>query len=211
MFITFEGLDFSGKSTQVQLLTDRLSQEKHKVLVLREPGSTTIGEKIRSILLDKQSLGMADLTELFLFSASRSQLVHEVIQPALEQGTIVVCDRFYDSSTAYQGSGRGVSLDAIRTINRAATSGLVPDITFFMDIPIQEVEKRMHQQKLGADRMESSGKAFYERVRNGYLRLAQEEQGRFEVLDGLRPVEEIHNIIWSRFQRHAAHLRAENR
>ena len=206
MFITFEGLDFSGKSTQVQLFADRLSQERHEVLVLREPGSTAISEKIRSILLDKQSLGMVDLTELFLFSASRSQLVHEVIQPALEQGTIVVCDRFYDSTTAYQGWGRGISLDAIRIINRAATKGLAPDITYFLDIPVNEVETRMRQQKSGADRMESSGRGFYERVRHGYLQLAQEERQRFEVLDGLHPVEEIHNIVWNRFLRQATRL-----
>ena len=199
MFITFEGLDFSGKSTQVELFTDRLNREQHKVLVLRDPGGTAIGEKIRSILLDKRSLGMADMTELFLFSASRSQLVYEVIQPALERGVIVVCDRFYDSTTAYQGWGRNISLDAIRAINRAAASGLVPDITYFLDIPPLEITKRMKEKNSLADRMESSGLEFYERVRDGYLRLAREERQRFEVLDWLRPIEEIHALVWERF------------
>jgi len=199
MFITFEGLDFSGKSTQVELFTDRLTREQHKLLVLRDPGGTAIGEKIRSILLDKRSLGMADMTELFLFSASRSQLVYEVIQPALERGVIVVCDRFYDSTTAYQGWGRNISLDAIRAINSAATSGLVPDITYFLDIPPVEIRKRMEEKNSLADRMESSGLAFYERVRDGYLRLAREEHQRFEILDGLRPIEEIHALVWERF------------
>ncbi|MBI3788305.1 MAG: dTMP kinase, partial [Ignavibacteriales bacterium] len=113
MFITFEGLDFSGKSTQVKLLVERLSRENRTVVALRDPGGTDIGEKIRTILLDKNLSGMADFTELFLFSASRSQLVQEVIKPALEGGLVIVLDRFYDSTTAYQGWGRGLSVDAI--------------------------------------------------------------------------------------------------
>jgi dTMP kinase len=200
MFITFEGLDFSGKSTQIGLLADRLSRERFDVKVIRDPGGTDIGEKVRSILLDKESLRMADLTELFLFSASRSQLVHELILPALERGTIVVCDRFYDSTAAYQGWGRGLPLDVIRTVNHIAAAGLVPDVTFFMDIPVHEVEERMRKQKSRADRMESSGKGFYETVRKGYLQLAAEEK-RFEVVDGLLPVDAVHAIIWERVQK----------
>jgi dTMP kinase len=206
MFITFEGLDFSGKSTQISLLADRLSREGFQVKVVRDPGGTDIGEKVRSILLDKESLRMADLTELFLFSASRSQLVQELILPALERGTIVVCDRFYDSTTAYQGWGRGLPLDVIRTVNHIAASWLVPDITFFMDIPVHEVEGRMHKEKSRVDRMESSGKGFYEVVRKGYLQLAAEEK-RFEVVDGLLPVEAVHAIVWRRFQKQIVHER----
>jgi dTMP kinase len=203
MFITFEGLDFSGKSTQISLLADRLSREGFQVKVVRDPGGTDIGERVRSILLDKKSLRMADLTELFLFSASRSQLVQEVILPALGGGAIVICDRFYDSTTAYQGWGRGLPLDVIRTINDVAASGLVPHITFFMDIPVQEVEGRMHKQTSRVDRMESSGKGFYEAVRTGYLQLAAEEK-RFEVVDGMLSIEAVHTIIWERFQKQMA-------
>lgn len=200
MFITFEGLDFSGKSTQVGLLADTLSQSGAKILVLRDPGGTAIGERIRAVLLDRELRDMFDSTELFLFSASRSQLVQEIIKPALHNGTIVVCDRFYDSTTAYQGWGRGLSLDAIKTMNRVAANGLVPAITYFIDIPVSEIEQRMMHQKAGADRMEMSGRAFYERVREGFLQLAKEEP-RFEVVDGRLSIEEIRQNIWSRFQK----------
>jgi dTMP kinase len=200
MFITFEGLDFSGKSTQISLLADRLSREGFQVKVVRDPGGTDIGEKVRSVLLDKKSLRMDDLTELFLFSASRSQLVHELILPALERGAVVICDRFYDSTTAYQGWGRGLPLDVIRTVNHVAAAGLVPDITFFMDIPVHEVEARMRKQENQVDRMESSGEGFYEAVRKGYLQLAAEEK-RFEVVNGLSPIESVHTIIWERFRK----------
>jgi dTMP kinase len=199
MFITFEGLDFSGKSTQVSLLADALSQSGAKTLVLRDPGGTAIGERIRAVLLDREMLDMSDFTELFLFSASRSQLVQEIIKPALESGTIVVCDRFYDSTTAYQGWGRGLSLAAIKTINRVAANGLVPTITYFIDIPVSEIELRMRHQKAGADRMEMSGRAFYERVRDGFLQQAKEEP-RFEVIDGRMSIEEIRQKVWHRFQ-----------
>ena len=205
MFITFEGLDLSGKSTQVALLMERLTRSGIENLVLRDPGGTAIGERIRSILLDRKSLDMSDLTELFLFSASRSQLVKEIITPALMRGTIVVADRFYDSTTAYQGAGRGISLDAIATINRVAAEGLVPDITYFVDVPVEELEQRMIRQKKSADRMEMSGREFYGRVREGYLKLAR-SNSRFEIIDGSLAIEEIHKIVWSRFEKeYAAH------
>lgn len=196
MFITIEGLDFSGKSTQAKLLTDRLIRKNHDVLVLREPGGTPIGERIRAILLDNASTGMTAAGEFLLFSASRSQLVERVIIPSLAAGTIVICDRFYDSSTAYQGWGRGLPLEAIRTVNQLATDGLVPDVTFFIDIPVHEVERRIQERKEGKDRMESSGRAFYERVRKGYLTLAVEEN-RFRVIDGMKSIEEIHSQVWN--------------
>ncbi len=200
MFITFEGLDFSGKSTQVGLLADTLSQSGAKTLVLRDPGGTAIGERIRAVLLNRELLDMSDYTELFLFSASRSQLVQEIVKPALQDGTIVVCDRFYDSTTAYQGWGRGLSLDAIKAINRVAADELVPAITYFIDIPVSEIELRMVRQNAGADRMEMNGRAFYERVREGFLQLAKEEP-RFEVIDGRMNIEEIRQKVWDRFQR----------
>ncbi len=196
MFVTFEGLDFSGKSTQVKLLSDTLSHEHYHILVLREPGGTEIGEKIRTILLDKKITGMTNVAELFLFSASRSQLVEEVIKPALEGGLVVLCDRFYDSLTAYQGSGKGVSLDTVRVVNQCASSGLIPDITFFLDIPLSEVARRMHRSKTSRDRMESNGVEFYERTRKGYLDIAKQES-RFHIVDGLQPVDAIQETIWA--------------
>jgi dTMP kinase len=196
MLITFEGLDYSGKSTQIKLLADRLTSEKQHVLVLREPGGTPIGERIRAILLDQQSSAMTPVGEFLLFSASRTQLVETVIKPALQAGTIVICDRFYDSSTAYQGWGRGIPIDAIKAINRIATDGLVPDVTFFIDIPLDEVERRIRERKEGKDRMESSGRAFYERVQRGYLELATMEE-RFRVIDGTYSIEKIHTLVWN--------------
>ena len=207
MFITFEGLDFSGKSTQVRLLAESLTRASVKNVVLRDPGGTAIGERIRAVLLDRAVLDMSNFTELFLFSASRSQLVHEVIKPTLESGTIVLLDRFYDSTTAYQGWGRELPLDSISAVNRLASHGLVPRITYFIDIPVDEVERRMLRQKAGADRMEMSGRAFYERVREGFLTMARSEP-RFEVLDGMLGIQEIHKRIWSRFEKETAQSRA---
>ena len=195
MFITFEGLDFSGKSTQVKLLADTLKHEKHTILVLREPGGTEIGEKIRTILLDKQISGMTNSSELFLFSASRTQLVEEVIKPALEGGLVVICDHFYDSLTAYQGWGKGISLETIRVVNACASSGLAPDLTLFLDIPVHEVERRMRRSHSSKDRMESNGTSFYERVREGYHDIARTES-RFQIIDGLQPVDAIQDLIW---------------
>lgn len=199
MFITFEGLDYAGKSTQVKLLFDHLSHERFNVLLLREPGGTEIGEKIRAILLDKGTLGMTDTSEMFLFSASRSQLVEEVIKPALEGGMIVVCDRFYDSTTAYQGWGRGIPLEAVKAINMTATGGLVPDVTVFIDVPVGDVEKRMRRNAAGQDRMELNGREFYERVRKGYLELAKSER-RFVVVNGAQSVEAVQEEIWNQVE-----------
>jgi len=195
MLITFEGLDYSGKSTQVQLLADRLTLQDHRVLVLREPGGTDIGEKIRKMLLDKNNDGMTEASELFLFSASRSQLIQEVMRPALDSGMVVICDRYYDSTTAYQGFGRGIPLEVIYAINRYATGGLVPDVTFFLDIPIREIERRMRSAKTNIDRMESNGIEFYERTRNGFLQIAKTES-RYCVIDGLQPIDDLHELIW---------------
>jgi dTMP kinase len=194
MLITFEGLDYSGKSTQVQLLADRLTVQDHRVLVLREPGGTDIGEKIRKMLLDKNNDGMTEASELFLFSASRSQLVQEVIRPALEGGMMVICDRYFDSTTAYQGYGRGISLDVIDAINRYATGGLVPDLTFFLDIPLREIERRMNSAKTNKDRMESNSMEFYTRVRDGFLHIAKTES-RYCVIDGMQPIDDLHELI----------------
>jgi dTMP kinase len=140
---------------------------------------------------------MEDITELFLFSASRHQLVSEVIAPALERGEIIVCDRYADSTTAYQGYGRKMDLPLIRSINQAATMGVSPDITILVDIPVEEIVKRKKKAGVPFDRMESFGKVFYERVRKGYYELADAEPTRFCVVDGMAPIQEVQQEIWT--------------
>jgi len=194
MFLTFEGVDFSGKSTQARLLVDRLSQEQ-KVCFLREPGGTPISERIRDILLDRKNLEITDVAEILLFSASRAQLVAQVIRPVLQRGEIVICDRYYDSTTAYQGYGRGLPLSGVQAINAFATGNLVPDLTIVVDITVDEIERRKKAAGKGFDRMESSGRAFFERVRAGYAKLCAEEPERVMRVDGMRPVEIVHQDI----------------
>ncbi len=194
MFMTFEGVDFSGKTTQAQILVEKLSR-KRAVCFLREPGGTPISEQIRKILLDRKTLELTHEAELLLFSASRAQLVAQVIRPALQRGEIVICDRFYDSTTAYQGYGRGLDLDAVRTVNTFATNNLVPDLTIVVDIPVEEIERRKQAAGKGFDRMESAGREFFERVRAGYNTLCEQDPRRVIRVDGLRPVEVIHADI----------------
>ena len=202
MFITFEGLDFSGKSTQATLLVDALNRTSRSasppashVHFIREPGGTPISERVRTILLDRQALEMAEATELFLFAASRAQLVRQLIMPALTLGTVVVCDRFADSTTAYQGYGRGIELETVERINSLATGGLRPDLTLLIDIPLEEMDLRARAAGTVEDRMERSGRAFYARVRNGYLTMAAAEPGRFRVIDGTMPVARVHDEV----------------
>ena len=157
MFITFEGLDFCGKSTQVQLLEKYLNEKGKKVKIIREPGGTPISEKIRDILLDKKHSEMSIETELVLFSASRSQLVHEVILPALQKDVYVLSDRFHDSSIAYQAFGRKIDLDFVMNLQKFVIGKAVPNLTFFIDVPIDEIVKRMSKvKKVELDRIESS-------------------------------------------------------
>jgi dTMP kinase len=196
MFVTFEGLDFSGKTTQARKLAERLGH-RQKVVTLREPGGTRISERLREILLDKQHLELCDAAELFLFSASRAQLVTEVIRPALTRGDIVICDRYYDSTTAYQGYGRGLNLEAIRQINTMATGGMDPDLTIVVDIPVDEIELRRQAAGQSFDRMESSGRVFYERVRAGFRALAEHLPERVVCVDGTRPIDKLHEEIWT--------------
>jgi dTMP kinase len=197
MFISFEGLDGSGKTTQINHLAERLAMQKYEVVFLREPGGTAISERIRDILLDKKHLGMNETTELFLFSAARVQVVNEVIKPALAMSKIVLADRYVDSTTAYQGYGRGLSMDAIRSINSAATQGVMPRLTFMIDLDLDELVRRKQQTGADADRMELSGRTFYEKVRLGYLQMAAAEPERFRVIDGAQPVEAIQEQIWN--------------
>ena len=195
MFITFEGIDFCGKSTQVGLLRDYLLEQKKNVHLIREPGGTEISEEIREILLDKKNNAMVMETEIFLFSASRAQLVREVIRPYLQKGYYVISDRFHDSSTAYQGFGRGLSVDAILNIHNLAISKTIPDITFFIDIPNEiAMARKKNIAHSDLDRIEVSDNTFYERVRKGYLYLAEKEK-RFRVIDGTQNIKQINEKI----------------
>ncbi|HUI64722.1 MAG TPA: dTMP kinase [Bacteroidota bacterium] len=213
MFVTFEGVDRSGKTTQATLLFETLRARGVKpVHLIREPGGTAISERIRELLLDRAHLELSELTELFLFSASRAQLVQQVIAPALRRGEIVICDRYYDSTTAYQGFGRGINLDAIRQINSLAVNQTVPDLTILVDVSAEVIERRRKATAGAADRMEISGRSFYERVRDGYLVLAREEPERFLVVNGMRPIDviatEVHLAVESRLSRQSMDLKS---
>lgn len=180
-FITFEGVDGSGKSTQASLLVERLREQRREVVALREPGGTPISEKIRALLLDPENAEMADECELLLYEASRAQLVREVIEPALLRGAIVVCDRFYDSTHAYQHGGRGLSDALVSRANELGCCGLSPDVTLVLDIDPAAALARATAQ--GADRLEAEGLAFQQRVRKDYLALAKADPARVRVID----------------------------
>lgn len=200
MLISFEGIDFCGKSTQIDLLKDYLIEQGKKVEIIREPGGTALSEKIRTILLDNKNEKMLMETELFLFSASRAQLVREKIRPYLEKGFYVISDRFHDSSTAYQGYGRGIPVDVIDGVHKLAIRDTVPDITFFIDIPVGIANERKKKKSKGKlDRIELADMEFYTRVRNGYLEIAKNES-RFKVIDGTQSIQNIHNHIISEFE-----------
>ncbi|HEX2867628.1 MAG TPA: dTMP kinase [Ignavibacteriales bacterium] len=195
MFITFEGIDFCGKSTQVSLLEDYLVKQNKQVKIIREPGGTVISEKIRDVLLDKKNDKMFIETEILLFSAARAQLVREVIRPFLNMNYYVISDRFHDSTTAYQGFGRAIPLEFVSNITQFAIGSTMPDLTFFIDIPVEESERRKSARKSGElDRIEVSKNGFYERVREGYIYLSEREK-RFIRIDGLMSIEEIHEKI----------------
>ncbi|MCX6141270.1 MAG: dTMP kinase [Candidatus Kapabacteria bacterium] len=205
MFVSFEGIDGSGKSTQLVLLREVLEQRGHTVVTIREPGATLLSESIREILLStKQTI--TPTAELLLFSAARTQLVEKVIQPTLERGSFILCDRYVDSTTAYQGYGRMLDLESVRLCNRMATKGVMPDVTFFIDVGFEQAQQRMQfDSSVGdPDRMERSGRDFFERVRNGYLAIAIDEPHRFVVIDGLRERSEIHDDIVSSLQQRSA-------
>ena len=195
MFITFEGIDLSGKSTQIRLLEKYFKEKKRKVITVREPGGTQISEKIRDIILDREHLKMEFLTEFLLFSSSRCQLVNEIIIPHLKKGYIVLCDRYYDSSTAYQGYGGKIDLKTINMINKTATGGLNPDLTFLINISIEESIKRKNLIKKNEDRIEQKKISYYRKVINGYLQISRENKKRFKVIDGSKSKEDIQKEI----------------
>ncbi len=195
-FISFEGIDFSGKSTQIKILLERLNSHKINPLIVREPGGTPISEKIRELLLSPSHSEMVERSEILLYEAARAQLVHEVILPQLEQGRFVIADRFYDSTTAYQGSGRNLPRKFVLELNRFATSELKPYRTFFIDITPEMAEQRQIENKHAQDRLEGGGSEFFNKTRDGYLQLCNEEPERFIKIDGMRKTEEIASDIW---------------
>ncbi len=195
-FITFEGGEGCGKSTHIERLVARLRKEGRSALLTREPGGTQVGEQIRHVLqYSKQSAGMVAEAELLLFCASRAQLVREIIAPALSRGQIVICDRFYDSTTVYQGVGRKLDPVAVAAINRFAIGDCVPDLTLVIDLDPSVGLERARGREL-FDRMENQSLKFYQRVRQGYLDLAKREPNRVKIIDGSQSIDVVERQIW---------------
>jgi len=196
MLITFEGIDGSGKSTQAVRLAEALRAAGREVLEVREPGGTALGERVRSILLDAGQR-VTPVAELMLFSAARAQLADEVIRPALAAGAVVVADRFYDSTTAYQGGGRGLfEPEWLEALHGRVTGGVVPAITFLLDVPTDVAASRRRGRP--DDRMEEGGTAFFERVRAAYLAIAAGAPARVVVMEGMRQADALHEEILAR-------------
>lgn len=191
LFVTFEGPEGGGKTTQIHRLVDSLRSAGLVVLPLREPGGTTIGEKIRSLLLDMAGSPMQIETEALLFLAARRELVQERIQPALQAGQTVICDRFADATLAYQGYGRGMDLDTLRALNDFATAGCRPDLTVLLDLPVEAGLQRRKLDPAAWNRFDAASLAFHEQVRRGYLELAGAEPGRWRVIDAARPADTV--------------------
>jgi dTMP kinase len=196
LFITFEGGEGCGKSTQAKLLYRRLDRLAIPVLLTHEPGVTPLGKKIARLLKWAQDVDISPAAELMLFNASRAQLVSDVIRPSLESGRVVVCDRYADSTTAYQGYGRGLDLSVVTSVNKAGTLGLLPDLTILLDMPVEVGLARKGGKR--RDRFEEENQKFHQRVRDGYLKMAAREPKRWLVIDAEKSKEEIAGIIWQR-------------
>ena len=188
IFISLEGIDGSGKTTLKEHLVTTMSSN-YEIIGIREPGGTSISEKIRDILLDIRNKGIMDKTEALLYAAARSQLVEEVIRPSLDQGKIIIADRFMDSTIAYQGYGRGIDLQFLEDLNRLCIGGLKPDITFLLDINPEEGQRRRRNDT--PDRLEKEGIEFQNRIRDGYLKLWEKEPSRIKKLDGTHTIQEL--------------------
>lgn len=194
LFITMEGPDGSGKTTQIDLLKKYLKSKGYDIVITREPGGTVISEAIREIILNKEYTEMSHMTELLLYASARAQLVSEVIKPALKQGKAVICDRFVESSAVYQGIGRGLGIETVYEVNNYALSGVKPQLTIFMDLDAEEgIKRKKNQAEL--DRMEMEDLSFHERVVEGYRELAQLYPERIVPINATLPIEEIHSMI----------------
>ena len=191
LFITFEGADGCGKTTQLNLLKDYLENKGYKVVITREPGAKGLGEKIREILLNYDG-EVSNRCESFLFLADRAQNIDIIVKPAIDEGKIVLCDRHTDSTVAYQGYGRGLDIEQINMLNRIATNNIKPDLTLVFDVDIETSMKRVGNQQ---DRMEKSGKEFFNKVRNGYLELAKQEPDRIKVIDTAKSITEVQKDV----------------
>ncbi len=194
-FIVFEGVEGSGKSVQAGLLASHLREQGYPVLVTREPGGTRIGEQIRSITHNQENVDLDARAEAYLMAASRSQHVTEIIEPALEEGKVVVCDRFVDSNIAYQGYGRGLGADTIRDLNHLAVNGAVPDLVILLEVPV-EVGLARREGSVKKDRMDLQQKDFYQRVHQGYLELAKSNPRQYVVIDATAGVEVVAVKVW---------------
>ena len=191
LFITFEGPDGCGKTTQMKLLAEYFEKKGKEVVLTREPGGKGLGEKVREILLNYDG-EVSDRCESFLFLADRAQNIDIIVNPAVKEGKIVLCDRHIDSTVAYQGYGRGLNIDRINMLNNLATNGKKPDLTLVFDVDVETSMKRVGKEK---DRMESAGIDFHNRVRKGYLELAKQEPKRIKVLDATKSIKEIHKDV----------------
>ena len=193
MFITFEGIEGCGKTTQAKLLCEALVDRGYSVVFTREPGGTPAAEELRSFLLKPREERFPPFAELSVYEAARAFHVENLIKPSLKEGAVVICDRFIDSTLAYQGYGRGIDLSLVERLNREATGGLKPDLTVLIDLPVEEAFKRISERR--KDRMESESLKFHQRVREGFLEIARREPERFLIVDGMREVEELHTLI----------------
>lgn len=194
-FIVFEGIDGSGKTTQLSLLGEDLADRGYPVVLTREPGGTRVGESIREILLDPRYNELAPWSEALLYAAARAQHVAQIIAPALRSGSIVLCDRFLDSSLAYQGYGRGLDLNMLEQINQPALAGVAPDLTLLLDFSIDEGIDRLSRSGRKADRIELEKSEFYRKVREGYLVMAGNDPDRHRVIDASRPSDQVQREI----------------
>lgn len=203
LFLSFEGGEASGKSVQAKLLAERLVAEGRAVVAVREPGSTPVGERVRDIVLHAQEIPLGANAQALLYSTARAQLVRDVIRPALAEGKIVIVDRFYDSTLAYQGYGHGADLTQLRAVTEFAVGDTRPSRTFLLDLPVTDAARRAASRKSGRawDRFEAEAEAFHERVREGYLRLAAAEPGRFAVIPADRDVEAVAAAVWRDVER----------
>lgn len=193
LFISFEGIDGSGKTTQVKRLGQSLRDKGYELVTVREPGGTPVAEKIRELLLDARNDGICPRTEAFLYAAARAQLVTEVINPALTEGRVVIADRYLDSTLAYQGYGRGLDTRFLEQLNRLAVAGTVPDLTIILDI--SPVEGMVRRSDSCPDRLEREGLQFQEAVRAGYLSLSRQYPERIKVVDAMQPPEQVYAEI----------------